>query len=60
MIVSSLGVAEQVVNTACESLDKEISELRARGRLDAGRASVEKLQWTPEAYKAAREFKEVE
>ncbi len=59
MIVSGLGVAGTVAESARASLDKEINKLRAEGRLEAGKKTLEKLKWTPETFQAAQEFEKV-
>jgi hypothetical protein len=59
MIVTSSGVPGNVADNARASLDKEIDQLRAEGRLDAGKKTHETLKWTDKAYAAAQEFENV-
>ncbi len=60
MIVSAPGVAVAVADAACASLDKQVNQLRAEGKLDAGQGkNMEIMVWTDETIKAAREFKKV-
>merc|ERR1712230_347833 len=39
------------------SLDEQVKKLRAQGRLDAGKSTLEKLEWTTETAQAGQEFK---
>ena len=59
LIVTSLGVAESVANVARASLDEEIEQLRAGGKLEAGEITHVILTFTDEAKAAAREFMNV-
>lgn len=59
MIVSGPGVAATVADAGRVSLDKEVNKLREDGRLGAGEKNMEKLKWTTETLKAAREFEKV-
>ncbi|TGO43912.1 hypothetical protein BCON_0735g00020 [Botryotinia convoluta] len=56
MIIFGPGVAETVADSARTSLDREIEQLRAEGRLEAGKKTLEGLRWTPETLEAARGF----
>ncbi|KAF7903310.1 uncharacterized protein EAF01_006359 [Botrytis porri] len=47
MIIFGPGVAETVADSARTSLDREIEQLRAEGRLEAGKKTLEGLRWTP-------------
>jgi hypothetical protein len=59
MIIFGPGVAETVADSARTSLDREIEQLRAEGRLEAGKKTLEGLRWTPETLEAARGFEKV-
>jgi hypothetical protein len=59
MIVLGVGIAKATADLGGGSLDKEVSRLRAEGRLEAEKKTLEKLNWTPETLKAAREFEDV-
>lgn len=58
MIVTCPGVSRTVADAAGASLDTQIARLRAEGKLEAGKENFEKLQWTTETIKTAREFAE--
>ena len=56
MIVTSLGVAKSIINVTRVSLNEEIEQLRARGKLEAGEITYIILTFTDKAKAAAREF----
>lgn len=57
MIESGPGIAESLAAAARASLDEQVKKLRAQGRLDAGKSTLEKLEWTTETAQAGQEFK---
>jgi len=59
MIESGPGIAESLAAAARASLDEQVKKLRAQGRLDAGKSTLEKLEWTTETAQAGQEFKKV-
>ncbi|KAF7855373.1 hypothetical protein EAF04_010116 [Stromatinia cepivora] len=59
MIVFGPGVAKTAADSACASHDKEISQLRAEGRLEAGKKTMEALKWTPETLQLAHGFAKI-
>lgn len=42
------AVPKTIADAACESLDKEIAQMRKEGALQAGQRSMVNLEWTPE------------
>lgn len=59
MIEFGPGVAESIANDARASLDEQVKKLRDAGRLNAGKSTIEKLEWTTEAARVGQEFKRV-
>ena len=59
MIVTSSGISESIAEDARASLDAQVAQLQAEGKLEPGKSSHEQLTWTPETIAAAREFLKV-
>lgn len=59
MIEFGPGVAKPVAEAARASLDEQVKKLKDEGKLDAGKSTVVKLDWTTETAKAGEEFKKV-
>merc|ERR1712098_504049 len=56
MIVTSSGISESSAERARASLDAQVAQIQAEGKLEPGKSSHEKLTWTPETIAAAQEF----
>ena len=59
MIATGAGVNGTLADAARKSLDKEVDRLRGDGRLEAGKKTSERLGWTEETHRAAKEFVKV-
>jgi hypothetical protein len=60
MIVIDEVISRTVADDARASLGKQIRQLRAKGKLEAGQDTThEVLRWTTETYRAAHGFEEV-
>merc|ERR1712058_186217 len=56
MIVTSSGISESIAERARASLDAQVAQIQAEGKLEPGKSSHEKLTWTPETIAVAQEF----
>merc|ERR1711977_362912 len=56
MIVTSSGISESSAERARASLDAQVAQIQAEGKLEPGKSSHEKLTWTPETIAVAQEF----
>ncbi|OBT82967.1 hypothetical protein VE02_08462 [Pseudogymnoascus sp. 03VT05] len=59
MIAPGLGIPQTLADEARRSLNDQVDKLRVDGKLEAGKATMERLEWTDVTYKAARDFEEV-
>jgi len=59
MIVTSSGISESSAERARASLDAQVAQIQAEGKLEPGKSSHEKLTWTPETIAVAQEFQKV-
>ncbi|KFY02482.1 hypothetical protein O988_02129 [Pseudogymnoascus sp. VKM F-3808] len=59
MIALGPGVPQSLADGARRSLDDQVDKLRIDGKLEAGKATLERLKWTDLTLKAARDFEEV-